>query len=364
MRQVYAKVDLGALRDNVGLIQKATKAEVMGVVKADAYGHGAVEVARVLVSCGVRYLAVACLSEAKILRQANICVPILILGLSPADDAEEIVAHNVTQTVATVEMVEALDRAAKLLNTKAKVHLKIDSGMGRIGISPADAGSFARKLLDYPNIMVEGAFSHFATSDEADKSFALEQLAVFQEAVDDIQQVLPLRYLHLANSAAILDLPEAHFNMVRAGIILYGMLPSRDVQNKLPLSPVLSLCAKISYIKTVPEGTPLSYGRTYYTERESRIATLPVGYADGYTRAFSGKAEVLLNGQRAKVVGRICMDQCLIDVTDIPAKIGDEAVLYGTEGLTTDEVASFINTINYELPCMLSPRVPKVFFGA
>ena len=258
---------------------------------------------------------------------------------------------------------EAISREAVKRNKIAKVHIKIDTGMGRIGIRPERAGGFAKDLNSLPGIEIEGMFSHFALADVKDKSFAYKQLEAFKLAIAKIEaEGITIEIKHIANSAAILELPEAHFDMVRAGIILYGLWPSDEVEHTIELKPAMKLMAKIVYLKELEAGEAISYGCTWTAKRKSRIGTLPVGYADGYTRMFSGKAQIEYNGKRAPIVGRICMDQCMVDLTDVPeAKKGDTVVLYGSPSLTMDEAASWLGTINYELPCMLSQRVPRIY---
>lgn len=365
IRDVWAEVDLKAIEENIINIKSCIKnnAKWCAVVKADAYGHGALAVARKAVEQGASYLAVAALSEALNLRKAGFTTPILILGATPLDAAGEIAEHNITQAVFTMEQAEAISREAVKRNKIAKVHIKIDTGMGRIGIRPERAGGFAKALNSLPGIEIEGMFSHFALADVKDKSFAYKQLEAFKLAIAKIEaEGITIEIKHIANSAAILELPEAHFDMVRAGIILYGLWPSDEVEHTIELKPAMKLMAKIVYLKELEAGEAISYGCTWTAKRKSRIGTLPVGYADGYTRMFSGKAQIEYNGKRAPIAGRICMDQCMVDLTDVPeAKKGDTVVLYGSPSLTMDEAASWLGTINYELPCMLSQRVPRIY---
>ncbi len=364
-RAVWAEVNLGAIEHNMKEIKKCIHggAKWCAVVKADAYGHGAVAVARLAVEQGASYLAVAMLSEAVQLRSAGFTTPILILGATPVEMSGMLVDYDITQTVFELEAAEALSREAVRRGKTAKVHMKIDTGMGRIGIHPEQAGELAKQIKMLPGLELEGMFSHFALSDSKDKSYAYEQLERFKIAIKSVEEkgiTIPLK--HLANSAAILELPETHFDMVRAGVILYGLWPSDEVTHPIELRPGLKLCARLAYIKNVEPGNTISYGRIFKTERKSRIATIPIGYADGYTRLYSGKASAEVHGQRVPVVGRICMDQCMLDVTDVPeAREGDEAVLFGSDTLTTDEAASWLGTINYEVVCMISARVPRVY---
>ncbi|SEP37422.1 alanine racemase [Propionispora vibrioides] len=367
-RPVWAEINMAAIEHNIrnikALLQPKTK--FCAVVKADGYGHGAVEVARLALKEGADYLAVALLSEAIELRQAGVTAPLLILGYTPPEQAQLLVAYQITQTVYSEDMVRALSRAATHSGKLAKVHIKIDTGMGRIGIRPEEAVVFARFVRDCPGLELEGVFSHLAAADSQDKSYAYRQYALFTAALRMIEEAgiaVPLR--HIANSAAILDLPDMQLDMVRPGIILYGLLPSAEVQPSFLLEPAMKLKARISHIKEVPAGTAISYGCTFVTDKPSVIATLPVGYADGWSRLMAGKASLLVRGRRAPLVGRVCMDQCMIDVTHIPeAGGGDEVLLFGGAELPADEVARHMGTINYEVVCMVSKRVPRIYIRA
>ncbi|MBC8015775.1 MAG: alanine racemase [Sporomusaceae bacterium] len=364
-RPVWAEIDLGAIAYNVGQIRKITagSTQICAVIKADAYGHGAVEVARTVLQAGADRLAVAIVSEALELRQAGFRVPILLLGHTPVSQAAIVVDHDLTQTIYSMDLAQALSGAAAAAGKIVNVHIKIDTGMGRIGIRPEDAGEFAEAVSALPGIKIEGVFSHLATADSYDKSFAYEQYQRFMEGLQYIKAKaihIPIR--HLANSAAILDLPQTHLDMVRPGIILYGLWPSDEMDQTLELRPAMKFKAQVGFIKDMAAHTSVSYGRSYFTERPARIATLPVGYADGWSRLLAGKAQVLVRGQRAPLVGRVCMDQCMIDVSNIPgAAEGDEALLFGGADLPVEEVASFMGTINYEIVCMVGKRVPRLY---
>lgn len=364
-RPVWAEINLSAIRDNIrkikGLLRPETK--FCAVVKADGYGHGAVLVARAALQEGADYLAVALMSEALELRQAGIAAPILILGYTPPEQARLAVDYDITQTVYTPAMIRALSQAATAVGKKAKVHIKVDTGMGRIGVKPEETVDFAVFINSCPGIDLEGIFSHFAVADSLDKTYTRRQYDLFGQALAGLDKkgiVIPIR--HIANSAAILDLSDMQLDMVRAGIILYGLLPSEEVQPVISLEPAMKFKAQISHIKRVSSGAAISYGRTFITDRPSVIATLPVGYADGWTRLMAGKASVLLHKKRAPLVGRVCMDQCMIDVTDIPeAAPGDEVLLFGGAELPVEEVAAHMGTINYEVVCMVSKRVPRQY---
>ena len=366
-RAVWAEIDLNALENNIRSIKSCIKnnAKWCAVVKADAYGHGAIAVARKAVEQGADYLAVAVVSEAISLRQAGFSTPILILGTSPVEASADLVAYDITQAVYTIEQAKALSAEATRQGKKAKIHMAVDTGMSRIGVRPEEAGNFAEAFAAMPSIELEGMFSHFALADAKDKSFAYKQLDAFKLAIAKAEEKginIPIK--HIANSAAILEMPETHFDMVRAGIILYGLWPSDEVEHVIDLQPIMEVKAEVVYVKTLHPGESISYGCTFTAERESRIGTLPMGYADGYTRLFTGKAQVDYRGKRAPIVGRICMDQCMVDLTDVPElNQGDIVTLYGSHDLTMDEAAGWLGTINYELPCMLNARVPRVYKG-
>lgn len=366
-RAVWAEIDLGAIEHNFREIKKCIQggAKLCAVVKANAYGHGAIAVARKAVEAGAAYLAVAALSEAVELRDAGFTTPILILGVVPAEDARILVDRDITQTVPTLALAEAISVEAQRQGKTAKVHLKIDTGMGRIGVRPEMAGELAKQITMLPGIELEGMFSHFALADSKDKSYAYEQLNAFRLAIAQVEaKGIQIPIKHIAESAAILELPEAHFDMVRAGVIEYGLWPSDEVQHVVDLQPAMKVCAKLAFVKRMHKGETISYGRTYTMERESRIATMPLGYADGYLRAFAAKGAVEIAGKRAPIVGRVCMDQFMVDITDIPeAQEGTEAVVFGSPTLTADELAAWIDTINYEVVCLMAPRIPRIYRG-
>ncbi|WP_026759776.1 alanine racemase [Selenomonas ruminantium] len=364
-RPVWAEVSLQALRHNYREIKKqlAAGVKLCAVVKANAYGHGAVAAARVAVEEGAEYLAVATLSEGIELRQAGFTTPILVLGLVMPEDAKDVVDYELTQVVCELSLAEALSCEAVRQQKKARVHLKVDTGMGRIGVRPEEIGDLAESIAKLPNLAIEGMFSHFAMADCQDKSYTQKQLAAFKEAVAAVEgRGVKLAIKHIAESAAILEIPEAHFDMVRAGVIQYGLWPSEEVTHPIDLQPVMSLKAKVVWLKTLHKGESIGYGRQFIAERESRIATLPIGYADGYIRAYGKEGFVEIHGQKAPIAGRVCMDQVMVDVTDIAdVEIGDVVTLFGSDSLTIDEVARWGDTINYEIPCLLSARVPRVY---
>jgi len=371
-RAAWVEVNLDAIAQNTRELRRLIPESVqfMAVVKANAYGHGAIEVSRVALANGADWLGVAVLDEALDLRKVGINAPILILGSVPEAQAATIVQADLRQTVFSYPLARALSQAAQALGKTARIHLKVDSGMGRIGFQlNADSLEEIRQIRALPGLEIEGFFSHLATADSADKAYAIEQFRrqqVFCQELEASGLTFPLR--HLANSAALLDLPSFHLNMVRAGISLYGLYPSPAVRlERLLLQPALALKAQIVQVKAVPAGTAISYGRTHITPKATQIASLPLGYADGYPRVLSNRGEVLIRGQRAPLVGTVCMDQFMVDVGHIPeVQVGDVAVVLGEqeeERISAEEIARLADTINYEIVTRIGLRLPKVFLN-
>lgn len=363
-RDARAEINLGAIRHNLTEIRRHIQpsAKLCVVVKANAYGHGAVEVSKVAVDCGADFLAVATLDEALELRRAGFTLPILIVGLIPRDAAEVAVKNKITLTVSDFDAAKKISAAAVKLNDVAKIHLAIDSGMGRIGIFPDDSVEVAAQISKLPNIELEGLFTHFSDADISDKTFTLNQLEIFKTVIEKIRERgIEIKICHAAESAAILEIPEAYLDMVRAGIITYGFYPSAEVKHTIELEPVMKLVARVVYVKKVAKGMPIGYGREFIAARDSIIATLPIGYADGYIRAYKN-FYVEIHGKLAPIAGRICMDQFMVDVTDIDnVKVGDEVFLFGGNLISGDDAAKHLNTINYEVTCLISNRVPRVY---
>jgi len=368
---VWAEIDLGAIAHNTREIRRVTapSAKVMAVVKANGYGHGAVEASREALANGAEWLGVARVAEGVAIREAGIGAPVLILGYVSPEQFGEVVRHRLSQAVYTREMVLALAEAAAIEGVRARAHFKVDTGMGRIGwVSGLGAVKEILELARLPHLEVEGIFTHFATADSSDKSYTWNQFNKFNGLIEKLRKnglEIPVR--HAANTAALMEMPEIHLDLVRAGISVYGLYPSGEVDKSVfDLRPAMSLKAVVSYVKNVPAEFKVSYGCTFTTDKSTVIATLPVGYADGYSRLLSSKGEVLLHGHRAPVVGRVCMDQIMVDVGHIPGvKVGDEAVLMGRQGdeeISADEVAAKLGTINYEVICMINSRVPRVYF--
>lgn len=368
--RVLAIVDLDAIASNIKNIRaKVDKnSGIIGIIKADAYGHGSVETAKVLLDNGADWLAVAVVDEGLNLRKNGITAPILLLGYTPELRLNDVINNGFIQTVYSYDTAKKLSDAASALGKKAVIHIKIDTGMGRIGyrVNEESADEIV-KISKLPNIDVNGMFTHFSTADEADKAYTLEQYNKFVKMNDMLEERgLHIPVKHAANSAAIMDFDNMMFNMVRPGIILYGAYPSDEVKKEnLSLSPAMSIKTHVSYVKDVNEGDSISYGRKYTAPSKRRIATIPVGYADGFIRAYSKGGKVLIRGEYAPIVGRICMDQFMVDVTDIDGvEVNDEVVLMGKQGdkeITADFIASVLDTINYEVFCTLSKRVPRQY---
>ena len=370
--RVHAEIDLDAILHNMdamrGNIAKDTK--IMAVIKADGYGHGAVEIAETIEKLDYLYgYAVATVEEGLILRNHGIQKPILILGYVFPDQYVDMIKAGIRPTVFTKEMAEKLSVAAASIGRDCKIHFAIDTGMSRIGYQVTEeAADEMAQLSKLPHIIVEGIFTHFAKADEKDKEPTYQQIKLFRKMIDMLEErgvSIPIH--HCSNSAGIVDIPEANMDMVRAGITLYGMWPSEDVdKTAISLKPALSLVTHVAYVKELPAGRAISYGGTYVTKEPRMIATIPVGYADGYARGLSNKGAVLIHGRRAPILGRVCMDQFMVDVTDIPGTAeGDECMLFGEqegEILSVEEVSELAGSFNYEFVCDVGRRVPRVFY--
>ena len=365
----WLEINLDAIAQNIRNIKKliGEKKELMVVVKGNAYGHDVLEVSSVALDNGANRLAVARLEEGIFLRKAGIIAPILVLGLTLKEQAELLVSYDITPAVCEYEMLEKLSKSAIKMNKIAKVHLKVDTGMGRIGIFPREAMSFIKQAKSLKNVEIEGIFSHFSVADEKDKNYTENQFEKFNKVLVDIKREginIPIK--HLGNSATLLDLPHMWLDMVRPGISVYGLYPSPEVKKTIDLIPAQEFKTRIIFLKELPAGESIGYGRTYITKRSTLVASLPVGYADGYNRLLSNKGEVLVRGKRVPVIGRISMDQSMIDVTELSqVEIGDEVVLWGKQGeelISVEEIAQKIGTINYEIVHMPDKkRVPKLF---
>jgi len=369
IRPVWLEVNLDAIAHNVRRIKQiiGENTQIIAVVKANAYGHGAIEVSETLLENGVTMLGVAVIEEGIVLREAGIKAPILVCGLTMNDQLESLVMYNLTATICDLKAVKALSRIASKNKKKARVHIKIDTGMGRLGIPSEDTLNFVKTINQMKNIEIEGIFTHFAATNEENGIYTRKQFEKYKKALLELEREginIPLK--HVANSAAILSSSCFHLDAVRPGIIIYGLFPSPKAKQAVQLKPVAEFKTKIVFLKEAPAGKNIGYGETYTTTRPTRIATLPVGYADGYSWLLSNNGEVLVRGERAPIIGRICMDLCMIDVTHIErVQIGDEAVLWGKQGsemISVEEVAQKTGSIVYEVICMVDKeRVPKIF---
>jgi alanine racemase len=368
-RPVWEEVNLDNLAYNMRNIRARAKSkEIFAVVKADAYGHGAVEVAPVLIENGATRLSVAVLTEGVELRKAGIKCQINILGYTPETLFGDVLEYDLEPVVFGYEYAEKLSKAAAAAGKTVKIHIKVDTGMGRIGFLPNEESvAEAVKLSKLPNLEVEGLFSHFSTADELNKEYSQYQWKNYNWFLEKlVENGVKINVRDMDNSAAIMDLPDTNLDGVRPGIIQYGYYPSDEVdKDVLDIKPAMTLKACILHIKTLEAGQYIGYGRKFQTERKSVIGTIGIGYADGYTRMLSRKAKVIINGKFAPVVGNICMDQCMIDLTDVgEVKVGDEVILMGTDGnlkFDADDIAPLLGTINYEVLCMVGRRVPRVY---
>ena len=369
-RPTFCYVDLSALRWNLRQIKAnvGPTVKILSMVKANAYGHGAPQVAKALAAEGGYAFGVATLEEAVELRSAGIRQPILVVAGVYAEQSGQFIENQLTAVAHDLEALKRLDEAAQECGAVLNVHIKIDTGMGRLGFLPAENDSWLPSLKKLKALKVEGVFSHFSQAESVQGDYTRKQLRIFQDVIARLRAagVAP-PLAHLANSAATITLPEAYFDMVRPGIMLYGAYPSPKMASQIELKPVLSWKTRIMQLKKVPCGTSVSYGQTFVTQRESLIATLPVGYADGYQRLLSNRGEALVKGKRAPVAGRVCMDLTMIDVTDIAGvQPGDEVVLLGRQGdaeITADQMAGWANTISYEIFTSVSARVPRIYIN-
>lgn len=364
IRPTHAVIDLTAVDNNIHQIRKKVNGKkIMAIVKANAYGHGIQEITERVIKNGVEYIGVGFLEEAIFLRQNEIETPILVMGGILGYQLKKFIQNDIDITVSSLELARHID--AELHHQKARVHLKIDTGMERIGVTHTYAVDFVKRVAQLKNIDIVGIYSHFATADEGDKSFTLTQLERFESILHELKKSgieIPIK--HIANSGAVADIDGSVFDMVRPGIAVYGIYPSGHVSTEMSLKPVLSLRSKVVFIKRVPKNTGISYGLKYYTDKDSNIVTVPIGYGDGYSRLLTNKGEVLIRGKRYPVVGAVCMDQLMVNVGDDKVEIGDEVVLIGqmeNEEISATELANKIGTIPYEITCMINARVPRFY---
>jgi alanine racemase len=368
LRPAYLEVDLDAIAFNVRNIKKklGQGVELMVIVKADGYGHGAYPVACVALENGADSLGVAILEEGVELREKGVKAPIANLYPEPHQRAKKIVEYDLEQVVTDLKLVKNLSQEALKQNKSCNIYIEIDTGLGRYGVLPEDTRMLAKKIKSLPNIRLKGVLSQFSTADAKKKDFAYKQLRVFKNTLDDLKahsNHIPIT--SIANSGAVLDIPASYFNHVRVGHLLYGLYPSSETSESIQVKPAMSLKSRVLFIKEAEKGTPISYGKTYITKKKTKIATIPLGYADGYSRLLSNKGEVLIRGKRAKVVGRVCMDAFMVDVTHIPnVKLGDEVVVMGKQGkdqITAHDLGRWTNTFGYEIMTRMGKRLPIVY---
>ncbi|MEI6631839.1 MAG: alanine racemase [bacterium] len=363
-RQTWAEINLKNLAHNFRQVKRliAPSVKVMVCVKADAYGHGIIAVTKRLVSCGVDYLGVASIDEGIKLRNAGIKKPILILGLVLKEDIGPIFRYNLIPALCTMELADVLNRMASKIGKKIKVHVKVDTGMGRVGVLYKDALFFIKKLSKLKFIEIEGMFTHFPCAD-TDRAFTLKQISLIKNLKLKLSNLgIEIPLVHAANSMGVIGYKESHFNMVRPGLVIYGLYPKQGL--KIKLKPVLSLKTRIVYSKTLPAGYAISYGRTYLTKKNTVVVTLPIGYGDGYPRNLSNLGPVLIRGRRFKISGRVCMDQVMVDVGVSKIRTAEAALLIGSQGkhrISAEELARLCGTIPYEITCGLGSRIPRVY---
>jgi alanine racemase len=378
---IRAEIDLKAIAHNIKELRRITQPEarLMAVVKANGYGHGAIEVAQCALQNGAEILGGRRIIKKIQIREAGIKVPILIFSYTLPDLATDLLEYDLTQTVYTYASAQTLSRTAAALKKKIRIHLEVDTGMGRLGLLPqnfqldnsaainTDAIEETLAIADLDGLELEGIFTHFATADSADKTYAEDQLDLFMNFLNRLRKAgfeAPVR--HAANSAALIDMPQSHLDLVRPGIATYGLYPSDEVNKRhVSLKPAMALKARIIHLKKVPAGFKVSYGTTHETRKPTTIATIPIGYADGLNRRLSSRGQMLVHGQRAPIIGRVCMDLTMLDVGHIDnIQMGDEVVVFGQQGsdaITIDEIASSLNTINYEIVSTITARVPRIY---
>jgi len=368
--RVCANIDLDAFWHNISEIRSniSTDTMIMGVVKANGYGHGAAHIADILIKAGSEWLGVASVDEGIELRNQKIITPILVLGFTPWEQYRELITYKITPTIFSYEMAEEINRVAGEHSAVLDVHIKIDTGMGRIGFKCEEAIEHLLRIKALGNLNIQGIFTHFACSDALDKTSAHLQLSKFQQVISELKEEgidIPIK--HCSNSGAIIDMPEANMDMVRPGISLYGLYPSEEVNHqKIHLKPVMEIKSHIIFIKEVAKGSGIGYGLTFITKRRTRVATIPVGYGDGYPRSLSNKGSVLVRGHLVPIIGRVCMDQFMVDITDFDdVLLGDEVTLIGCDGderISVEEAANMAGSFNYEFICDVGRRVPRVYY--
>jgi len=369
-RPTWVEIDLNALRHNLLAIKKRVgpQVKIMGIVKADAYGHGDYEVSRVLLNHGVEMLGIAILEEGIHLRDKGIQAPLLLLGGIFEDQIDAVIQYDLIPTVYDLKLAGVLSKKANYFNKAVKIHVYVDTGMGSIGVKYDRAIEFVKSLQDMKNLFIDGIYTHCSCSDEKESAYTNLQTGRFKDilaALDEIKICIPLR--HMANSGAIIGYPDAYFTMVRPGLSLYGLYPSEEVSRDIGVRPVMNFKTRVIHIKDMEPGDVVGYGGTYKITKPTRVATLPFGYDDGYNRLLSSQGKVIIRGIKAPIIGRVCMDQCFVDVSHIKeVSVGDEVVVYGSQGQETisiESIAKQLNTIPYEVTCSVSKRVPRIYIN-
>ncbi len=366
---VWAEISLEKIANNIKNLKSISRSSnFMAVVKADGYGHGSVSVSKVALENGADYLGVARINEAIKLRDAGITAPILVLGYTDPIDTAKLIDYDLIQTVFSKDVARSYGDVAIEKRSELKIHIKVDTGMGRLGIvvdDTMDCIDEVKSIFSMGGLVTEGIYTHFASSDSFDKTSAMDQLIYFNRLLKKMdEEEINIPIIHTANSAAIMEIEESHFDMVRAGISMYGLYPSDEVEKRIELEPAMELKCKVAQVKTVPENFSVSYGSTYKTKSKTTLVTLPIGYADGFNRHFSSNGEMILNGKKVPIVGRVCMDQTVLNAGDIDVSVGDEVVIFGKQKDSTisiDDIAKSLNTINYEVVTTIMERVPRVY---
>jgi alanine racemase len=364
LRPTRLNIDLSAIKHNVLEIKKklSNNTEIMPVIKANGYGSGAYKIIDTLLESGIKRVAVAIADEGVALREQGVNVPIVIINQTYETEVKKIVEYDLICAVADINFVNKLNEEAKKYNKIAKVHVEIDSGMGRIGVKPINALEFIKDLLGFQNIEIEGIFTHFSSAD-SDEKYTLNQISQFEDVLSKIKKNnIDIKYIHACNSAGILNFPAAHYNLVRPGIMIYGYYPDVSVKDKISLKPCMVLESKIVFLKEVEEGIYISYNKTFKTKRKSIIATIPIGYGDGLPRMLSNKGFVVIKNEKVPIIGNVCMDALMVDVTDLrDIKTGDNVYIFDNVNITVEDIAKECNTINYEIISTLGVRIPKVY---
>jgi len=364
----WVEIDLDVIADNCRQIKKwiGEKTELMAVIKGNAYGHGAVMVAKTALENGATRLAAARVDEGIQVRKAGVEAPIFVLGYVPAEEMEAVVQWRITSPIMHWHTAKALSDISSSQGVVTPVHVKVDTGMGRFGLLPDEVVDFVKRLITLPSIRLEGLYTQFAVADEADKTYTYQQFEIYKGVLKDLEQAgISIPIHHVCNSPATLNFPEMHLDMVRCGTAIYGHYPSPVTNQSVPLRPAMSLKSRVGRIRTLPAGSSISYGRAYTTTRPTTVALVPIGFGDGLSRKLSNKGSVLIRGRRAPIVGRVCMDQCIVDVSAIPdVQQDDEVVLFGRQNgaeITAEEIASLMDSINYVVMAAISARVPRVY---